>query len=246
MKRSRTDLPVSADIGTHERVVEIFSKFERGRVLDAPAGSGALTQALLELGFAVVSADLEAAPTLRAVAQHILVADFNRSLPLPEASFDSIACIEGIEHLENPLHWVRECARLLRPGGRLVLTTPNILVISSRFRFLLTGFFNKFPRPLDETRHEPRDHINPIAYPELRFILRRAGFTIEQITTNRVKAKEWLGALLLPLLYPLTKLTLSVEQTATTRAMNRAIFRELMSRPLLFGQALIVVGRKAS
>lgn len=238
------DLPVSADIGTHERVLEIFTALERGRVLDAPAGSGALTARLLALGFAVVSADLEAPETLRAAAQEFLIADLNKPVPLPEASFDYIASIEGIEHLENPFAWARECHRLLRPGGRLILTTPNILVSSSRWRFLLTGFYNKFPRPLDETRHSPADHINPIAYPELRYILRRAGFTIERLTTNRVKPLEWLGVLFLPLIWLLTRLALAFEQTKTTRPARRAIFRELMSKAVLFGQALIVVARK--
>src|SRR5271165_3862918 len=52
-------------------------------------------------------------------------ANLNDSIPLEDASFDVVFAIEVIEHLENPRRVLREIARLLKPGGRLFLTTPN-------------------------------------------------------------------------------------------------------------------------
>jgi SAM-dependent methyltransferase len=46
------------------------------------------------------------------------------AVPLPDASFDAILCTEVLEHVEEPLRAVDELARLLRPGGRLLLTVP--------------------------------------------------------------------------------------------------------------------------
>ena len=46
-------------------------------------------------------------------------------LPLPDNSFDCLILSEVIEHLEAPQVSIREATRVLRPGGRLLLTTPN-------------------------------------------------------------------------------------------------------------------------
>jgi len=46
------------------------------------------------------------------------------SIPLPDASFDACLCTEVLEHLPHPIEALRELARLLRPGGRLILTAP--------------------------------------------------------------------------------------------------------------------------
>ena len=48
-------------------------------------------------------------------------------LPLPDAAVDAAAAVEVIEHLENPRAFVRELARIVRPGGWVVITTPNQL-----------------------------------------------------------------------------------------------------------------------
>src|SRR2546422_5533020 len=96
------------------------------RVLDVPCGTGALTQMLLDRGVEVISADLHpggfAIPGRKSQR-----ADLNARLPFEDGEFDAIACIEGIEHIENPHLLAREANRILRVGGMLYVSTPNVL-----------------------------------------------------------------------------------------------------------------------
>jgi 2-polyprenyl-3-methyl-5-hydroxy-6-metoxy-1,4-benzoquinol methylase len=49
----------------------------------------------------------------------------NEPLPLPEETFDLVVSMDVIEHVPDPRPWVRDIVRMMRPGGRLFLTTPN-------------------------------------------------------------------------------------------------------------------------
>jgi len=53
-------------------------------------------------------------------------ADFNKRLPFKTGSFDAISCLEVIEHVENAERLVRELRRVLKKGGFLVISTPNV------------------------------------------------------------------------------------------------------------------------
>ena len=75
-------------------------------------------------------------------------ADLNAPLPCPDASFDAIISTEVIEHLENPRAVFREFSRLLRPGGHLLLTTPNQESIRSLASLIVRGHHVAF---LDES-----------------------------------------------------------------------------------------------
>jgi len=57
--------------------------------------------------------------------------DLNGKLPFDDRSFDYVTCLEGLEHIENPQQAMREFSRLLRPGGHLIVSVPNILNIES-------------------------------------------------------------------------------------------------------------------
>jgi 2-polyprenyl-3-methyl-5-hydroxy-6-metoxy-1,4-benzoquinol methylase len=65
-------------------------------------------------------------------------------IDLPDACADVVAGVETIEHLENPRAFVRELARLARPGGWVLVTTPNQLSLLSKLTLLFKNQFNAF------------------------------------------------------------------------------------------------------
>ena len=78
------------------------------------------------------------------------VVDLNADkLPYLEGRFSLVTRIETIERLEQIRLILREIFRALEPGGLTVVSTPNILNLPSRLRYLMTGFFSRFhPLPI--------------------------------------------------------------------------------------------------
>ena len=105
--------------------------------------------------------------------------DLNRQpLPYTDNRFALVTCIETIEHLENYREVIREIYRVLQPGGVAVFSTPNILNLRSRLRYLSSGFYNLFgPLAPDESDiHTTRGHINPVSWFYLSHALLSSGF----------------------------------------------------------------------
>jgi len=238
-------LPVYACIKTHERAAELFASWPRdGRVLDVAAGSGAFARRLLQLGYPVEACDLYP-EQFKASEVPVRFADLSERLPYEPASFKYLCCLEGIEHLEDQFAFVRECWRVLRPGGRLLLSTPNVLGLASRWRYFWTGFFPLATKPMNEFLKQPvHDHIHLITYYGLRYILRTTGFSIERVTTDRIRKYGLLHAWAWPLVCLSTQRALARETDARQREANREIAAHLLSRDVLFGRTLMVVARK--
>jgi 2-polyprenyl-3-methyl-5-hydroxy-6-metoxy-1,4-benzoquinol methylase len=68
----------------------------------------------------------------------------NYSIPLPGEQADAVVTLETIEHLDNPRAFMRELVRLVKPGGWIVVTTPNQLSLLSKFTLLVKDQFNAF------------------------------------------------------------------------------------------------------
>src|SRR6185503_7546174 len=117
--------------------VDLFSDKKRGRVLDIPAGFGREAAHLGELGFETVLFDLFPRPSEKN-PQTWVRGDATKNLPFANDRFDYVLTREGIEHFENQALFLKECARVLKPRGTLLLTTPNITNIRSRVSYLLT------------------------------------------------------------------------------------------------------------
>lgn len=230
---------------THNVVEQLLRSCDSAkRVLDIPAGEGAFSQRLTT-DYDVTSADIQ--DSLKAKGCHFAQANMNERLPWDDESFDVVVCIDGIEHLERTFDFVEECHRILRPGGHLILSTPNITALRSRWRYLLTGFHNKGKVPLDESNPSPWHHINLLALPALRYMLHRSGFRMTAVTTNRVKAVSWLYLPLIPFSYALTAWVFNKEEKdPSQRARNRAVMRQMFTREALFGETLIVLAQRSS
>lgn len=91
--------------------------------------------------------------------------DLNSStIPLPAASADVVVSVETIEHLENPRAFVRELARLVKPGGWIIVTTPNQLSLLSFASLIVKKRFAAF-----QDVHYPA-HLSALLEVDLRRI----------------------------------------------------------------------------
>jgi SAM-dependent methyltransferase len=185
----------------YETVLGIVRNLPAGKILDVPAGEGALAARLLKDGFDVQCCDLYP-EIFRLEGVDIRQGDLGGTLPYDNSSFDYITCIEGLEHIENPQQAIREFSRLLKPGGHLVTSVPNILNIEERFKWLLHGYTSHF-KPLgrsqvDRAREAFGDkveialHVNAIGYSELRYSLENSGFEVLTLHRDKAKARIWL------------------------------------------------------
>jgi ubiquinone/menaquinone biosynthesis C-methylase UbiE len=100
------------------------------RVLDLGCGDGTFTAALSETGTHPTGADIAEGALERARERHP-GADYVRiephgPWPFPDAGFDAVWAGEVVEHVADTERWLNEVRRVLRPGGRLLLTTPSV------------------------------------------------------------------------------------------------------------------------
>lgn len=145
----------------------------RTPLLDYGAGAGDFLRRLhgdLFPGEALAGADIMERPADFPADIPWHTADLNEPLGLPDASFATIVSCEVIEHLENPRAVFREFFRLLKPGGLLVVTTPNQESLRSYLTLVTRGHFAQF-----QDRDYPA-HIVALLRTDLRRISREAGF----------------------------------------------------------------------
>jgi 2-polyprenyl-3-methyl-5-hydroxy-6-metoxy-1,4-benzoquinol methylase len=145
----------------------------RGRLLDIGAGSGWLIENMNALGWKAEGLDFDPRAVELARARGLTVhrgglleAGFE-----PE-SFDAVTMSHNIEHVHDPVAWLAEARRVLRPGGRLALATPNT-------RSYLHRRFREHWFPL-----EPPRHLHLFNRQSLDAVLQRAGFTQYRLFTS--------------------------------------------------------------
>jgi O-antigen biosynthesis protein len=164
------------------------------RVLDVGCSTGYLAERLQQRGATVIGLDMDArsAELARRFCTDVLVGDIETmELPFEPASFDAIVCGDLIEHLRDPQALLARLRPLLRPGGRLVLSTPNIANWAMRLSLLFGRFRYTEWGILDKT------HTHFFTRKTLRECLEAAGYRVEVfdytvpvpvLTTPRVEA----------------------------------------------------------
>jgi 2-polyprenyl-3-methyl-5-hydroxy-6-metoxy-1,4-benzoquinol methylase len=112
------------------------------------------------------------------------------TIALPDASFDVVAAVETIEHLDGPRRFVKDLVRLIRPAGWLIVTTPNQLSAHSLLSLLLRGYFSAFA----EAPGLYPAHLTALVEADLLRMARELGLTDARIhysNRGRIPLTPW-------------------------------------------------------
>jgi SAM-dependent methyltransferase len=136
-------------------------------VLDAGCGEGYGAARVAAVARRVLALDYEAATVAHVAARYpglsVLRANL-AALPLADGCLDTVVCLQVVEHLWDQHGFLAECARVLRPGGTLIVTTPNRLTFS----------------PGRDTPLNPF-HTRELSPPELADLLEGAGLRVRRM-----------------------------------------------------------------
>jgi SAM-dependent methyltransferase len=192
---------------------------------------------MASLGWSVtgIDADAQVVELARSRGRDVYQGDL-RSQSFPDASFDAIYTSHLLEHVHDPVTFLQECHRVLKPGGRLVVLTPNTASLShSKFGpawYLLM----------------PPQHLSLFSPESIELAAVRAGFgAVSTRTSARFAMITWLAS-------PWVARGHQVDPTVERRLPVRSIFRALVAsatesclewlrRPV--GEELVMLASKA-
>jgi SAM-dependent methyltransferase len=143
-----------------------------GKCLDIGCGDGSFLKVLQDLGWDVVGVEPDAGAA--EIARDYFDVDVRvgtlEDAGLPAGVFDIVRLNHVIEHLYDPLGTLHECYRVLKPGGRLLFYTPNVLGLGHNWVFR------------DAWLHlDPPRHLNLFSRQAVSRIVEQAGFSVESI-----------------------------------------------------------------
>lgn len=150
-----------------------LSRQRLGRLLDVGAGSGWLVEHMAALGWDAEGLDFDARAVEHARSRGLKMHRGGLAQQkFADASFDAVTMSHSIEHVHDPVGWLAEARRVLKPAGRLALATPNT-------RSLLHRRFREHWFALDPPRH-----LHLFNRDALGSALRKAGFAGSRIFTS--------------------------------------------------------------
>jgi SAM-dependent methyltransferase len=201
--------PKSPKFAVRRYLTSIKDELSGKIVVDMPAGNGVTSEILFELGSQVEAYDL--------FPEYFLVkdiecrkADVNEGLPIESNHADFIICQEGIEHFNDQLKMFSEFNRVLKTGGKLIITTPSISNLAAKLSYSLfeSEYYHKLmpPNEIDSVWFGDKTnkkiyygHIFLIGLQKMRVLGRVSGFKISKINFMRLNKA---ALFLFPFQYP--------------------------------------------
>lgn len=191
--RANRALSLGIDLWWRRQTVRTVAVRAGERGLDVCAGTGDLTYALQRAGASVVGADF-CAPMLTRARQKgrplgdvagteagpsFLAAD-TMALPFPDHSFDFATVAFGIRNVSDPLAGLREMARVVRPGGRIVVlefAKPRVPLLGSAYRFYFRRVLPKLGAWISGAKNRAYQYLHDsvMAFPEREQFLQMMG-----------------------------------------------------------------------
>lgn len=154
-------------------LVQFLSALPQGRLLDLGCGDGQLVEFMQNRGWQAEGLDFDPAAVENAVRRglHVKVGTLSSECH-PENSFEAIIMSHFVEHIHEPIRLLAECHRILKPGGRLLILTPNVNSWGHR-RF--EGSWRGL---------EPPRHLHLFSPQSIRQLVQRTGFEKITVTTT--------------------------------------------------------------
>lgn len=162
----------------YQPVVLSILRERRARVvLDAPCGHGWLGHELsqVEPELHIDGFGLWEFPDKVSVYKTVYEHDLDEPLPALARKYDAVVCGEAIHLVTNPGTVLSGFRDALRPGGTVIITTPNTWHARSRGQFLLRGFHSGFSPMYGKKRGEYITYF-PFSFPQLHLMLSHHGF----------------------------------------------------------------------
>lgn len=180
--------------GIHQKFLPYFLKRlpdTKAYVLDVGAGHGAFAKEIHELGYSVTACDF--APEIfyyDKIKCHR--ADLTQPLPFDDNLFDAVVAIEVMEHILDHEVFFQEAQRVLKPNGKLFISTPNILSFKSRIRFLFSGFFYSF-KPIEPPNNDGLQHVASLTVDQYNYLASRSKFSQAVVNYDKQQStSQWL------------------------------------------------------
>jgi methionine biosynthesis protein MetW len=173
--------PSRAGLALPRKVAQLIRRHlaPGSRCLDVGCGAGHTAAVLTTHGCDYVGVDISETAVQQARARGLdaRCIDDSGALPFADASFDAVVCFEVLEHIFSPQLSVREMFRVLRPGGVLIATTPNVAYWRRRVDLALLGRWNPFGYSLAVEQPWADPHIRFFNRGALERLLAIGGFT---------------------------------------------------------------------
>lgn len=167
---------------TYRELDKIFGESSGKKVLEIGCADGSFASYLQTKGYVVEGVDISplAVDKARALGIKAEVCNVEQGLPAQAESFDAVIACEVIEHLYDTDAFVKEIKRVVRSGGHVFLSTPNLASLKNRLRLL----FGAYPQYSEyNIGKNSAGHIRNYTPNVLKSQLRSAGFTVANITS---------------------------------------------------------------
>ncbi len=225
--------------GTHDFVIKTLSQEidldSAASILDIGAGQGALSAKLKASGLSVSACDL-VPDQFDVPGVECGPCDESGILPFADGQFDAAVSVEVLEHIDGHNAFFAEAARVLKPGGVLLFTTPNILSLKSRFSFLLTGEYYSFGLLTPFTKDPVGQHISPFTLNRYAWLLSQHGLTVSGVAADKRQTTSILLSFILPFIWI----------AAAIKGWKNPLLKQQNNTTALFGRKLVVTAKKSS
>jgi SAM-dependent methyltransferase len=218
---SYSGLAIAAAPGTHLATLQALERYvpKSAKVLDFGCYEGAMLARLRKAGYLdVEGTDLQ----FRLADDNITFteADFNEDFAAQFGanSYDALVVSEVIEHLDDPRAFLKNARFLLKDGGILIASTPNIAFFEGRLKFLLTGELWGF----GANNYRGQRHITAISRGQVPLLFAECGYSVAEVSTAASYATLFRKVLTSPIWIPM----------------------RLLMGPSVLGESLIVVAAK--